>query len=171
MKIIERLISKKEELEERLNNLYHGGSQRRETLEYRIKKIDELINAYQIASSPTFNLSEAEKILNQQVGFTEQKRKILEILETEEFRKLTLKNTQRSPSILCFVGPTGTGKTTFSQILDYLTLRSDDSQSMAQYAVYRKYKQQDKFTWKNFFFACAAFFPRSQKRHDYHRKS
>jgi hypothetical protein len=64
VKVIERLISKKEELEERLNNLYHGGSQRRETLEYRIKKIDELINAYQIASSPTFNLSEAKNLRN-----------------------------------------------------------------------------------------------------------
>jgi len=60
-------------------------------------------------------LAEAEKILEQQVGFTEQKRKILEILETEEFRKL--KNIQKSSSVLCFVGPTGTGKTTFSQIL------------------------------------------------------
>lgn len=116
MSVIERLISKKEELEERLSNLWQGGgSQRKETLEYRIKKIDELISAYQIVSSPTFNLSEAEKILNQQVGFTEQKRRMLEILETEEFRKL--KNIQKTPSILCFVGPTGTGKTTFSQIL------------------------------------------------------
>src|SRR5918912_245734 len=108
MKVIERLISKKEELEERLGNLYHGGSQRRETLEYRIKKIDELISTYQTIPTPTtFDFSEAEGILSQWVGFTEQKRKILETLETEEFRKL--KNIQRSPSILCFVGPTGTG--------------------------------------------------------------
>ena len=116
MNVIERLISKKEELEERLSNLWQGGgSQRKETLEYRIKKIDELISAYQTTSTPIFNLSEAEEILNQQVGFTEQKRRILEILETEEFRKL--KNIQKTPSVLCFVGPTGTGKTTFSQIL------------------------------------------------------
>jgi ATP-dependent Lon protease len=116
MKVIERLISKKEELEERLGNLYHGGSQRRETLEYRIKKIDELISTYQTIPTPTtFDFSEAEGILSQWVGFTEQKRKILETLETEEFRKL--KNIQRSPSILCFVGPTGTGKTTFGQLL------------------------------------------------------
>ena len=116
MNVIERLISKKEELEERLSNLWQGGgSQRKETLEYRIKKIDELISAYQTTSTPIFNLSEAEEILNQQVGFTEQKRRILEILETEEFRKL--KNIQKTPSVLCFVGQTGTGKTTFSQIL------------------------------------------------------
>jgi ATP-dependent Lon protease len=115
MSVIERLISKKEELEERLSSLYHGGSQRRETLEYRVKKIDELIDTYKKTSTPDFSLSEAEEILDQQVGFTEQKRKILEVLETEEFRKL--KNIQKSPSILCFVGPTGTGKTTFSHLL------------------------------------------------------
>ena len=38
---IERLNAKKTELEERLSNLYHGGSNRRETLEYKIKKIEE----------------------------------------------------------------------------------------------------------------------------------
>jgi len=53
MSVIERLISKKEELEERLSNLWQGGgSQRKETLEYRIKKIDELISAYQTTSTP-----------------------------------------------------------------------------------------------------------------------
>jgi ATP-dependent Lon protease len=114
MSIIERLVTKKEELEERLSNLYHGGSQRRETLEYRIKKIDELINVYQKTSTPDFSLSEAEEILDQQVGFTEQKRKLLEVLETEEFRRS--RNIQKSSSILCFVGPTGTGKTTFSHL-------------------------------------------------------
>jgi len=115
MKVIERLFSKKEELEERLSNLWQGGgSQRRETLEYRIKKIDNLIDSYESIVSPV-NLSEAKEILDQQVGFEEQKRKILEILETEEFRQT--KNIQKSPFILCFVGPTGIGKTTFSQIL------------------------------------------------------
>lgn len=115
MSVIERLNSKKEELEERLSNLYHGGSQRRETLEYRIKKIDELISTYQKVPAPTFNLSEAEEVFDQQVGFVEQKRKLLEILETEEFRRS--KNIQKNPSILCFVGPTGIGKTTFSKLL------------------------------------------------------
>lgn len=86
MEIIERLNSKREELEERLSNLYHGGSQRRETLQYRIKKIDDLIDAYQVASFP-IDLSEADEILNQQVGFEEQKRKILESLEIAEFRE------------------------------------------------------------------------------------
>jgi len=90
MSVIDKLISKREELEERLNNLWQGGgSQRKETLEYRIKKIDELISVYQTIPVPAnFDLSEAEKILDQQVGFAEQKRKILETLETEEFRRL-----------------------------------------------------------------------------------
>jgi ATP-dependent Lon protease len=114
MKIIEKLNSKREELEERLNNLYHGGSQRRETLQYKIKKINDLIAAYQ-ATSPPINLSEANKILDQQVGFEEQKREILESLEITKFREK--KGIQQTPLILCLIGPTGSGKSTFAQIL------------------------------------------------------
>ena len=114
MGVIERLNTKREELEERLSNLYHGGSQRRETLQYRIKKIDDLTDAYQATSFPV-NLSEAEEILNQQVGFKEQKRRILESLEVAEFRER--RGVQKDPLILCLIGPTGSGKTTFVQIL------------------------------------------------------
>ena len=114
MEIIKRLNSKREELEERLSNLYHGGSQRRETLQYRIKRIDDLIDAYESKPS-SVNLSEAKEILNQQVGFEEQKKKVLEFLEIAEFREL--RNIQKFPLILCLIGPTGIGKTTFAQIL------------------------------------------------------
>ena len=114
MEVIERLNSKREELEERLSNLYHGGSQRRETLQYRIKRIDDLIDAYESTPSPV-DLSEAEEILNQQVGFEEQKKKILGFLETAEFRKL--RNIQNCSLTLCFVGPTSVGNTTFAQFL------------------------------------------------------
>ena len=94
MEVIGKLNAKREELEERLSNLYHGGSQRKETLQYRIKKIDDLIDAYK-ATTSSVNLSEVEEILNQQVGFEEQKRKILEILETIEFRES--RNIQKNP--------------------------------------------------------------------------
>jgi ATP-dependent Lon protease len=114
MTVIDRLNAKKSELEERLNNLYHGGSQRRETLEYKIKKIKELITAYN-SSSPLPNLSEAEETLNQQVGFTEEKNKILNSLKVEDYCKKN--NVQRNPLILCLVGPPGVGKTTFARNL------------------------------------------------------
>jgi ATP-dependent Lon protease len=112
--VIGRLNSKKIELEERLNNLYHGGSQRRETLEYKIKKIEELIAAYQSIPSPA-NLAEAKEFLNQHVGLEEQKKRILESLEIERFCELH--NIQKNSSILCFVGPPGVGKTTFVSLL------------------------------------------------------
>jgi ATP-dependent Lon protease len=105
MKIVERLINKKNELEERLGNLYHGGSQRKETLEYKINKLNELISAYQ-ANPLSLNLIEAERILDQQIGFTEQKKKIL--------NGLKLKKT---PSCFFLVGSPGVGKTTFAQLL------------------------------------------------------
>jgi len=63
--VIERLNSKKEELEERLGSLYHGGSNRRETLEYKIKKIEELIEIYQLSPSNNLNLLEVKEILDQ----------------------------------------------------------------------------------------------------------
>src|SRR3954464_1903194 len=114
MEIINRLNAKKTELETRLNNLYHGGSNRRETLEYKIKKIEELIIAYQSTSAPV-NLSEAEKILNQQVGFEEQKEKILNSLRIKGYCEQN--NIQQHPQILCLIGPPGVGKTTFGQLL------------------------------------------------------
>lgn len=114
MTVIDRLNTKKLDLEERLSKLYSGGSQRRETLEYRIKKIDELINVYRTISPPA-NLSDAKEILNQQIGFTEQKRKILESIEIAEFK--ISKGIQNDSPILCLAGPTGTGKTTLARIL------------------------------------------------------
>ena len=82
--VIERLNSKKEELEERLGSLYHGGSNRRETLEYKIKKIEELVEIYQLSLSSNLNLPEVKEILDQQIGFEEPKRIILENLETRQ---------------------------------------------------------------------------------------
>ncbi|WNE40823.1 MAG: Lon protease [Mycoplasmataceae bacterium] len=105
MTVIERLVNKKNELEGRLSNLYHDGSQRRETLEHKISKIEELISVYQV-NSPLVDLSEAEQILNQQIGFSEQKLKIL--------NKLRIK---KEPLIIFLVGPPGVGKTNFAQIL------------------------------------------------------
>ena len=45
--VIERLKEKKDELNKRLSGQYQGGSQRRESIQYRIKKIEELILVYQ----------------------------------------------------------------------------------------------------------------------------
>ena len=73
--VIDRLNSKNLELEERLaSQNQQWGSQRKENLQYKIKKIEKLINAYQSVFSPT-NLAEAEEILDQQVGFEEQKKR------------------------------------------------------------------------------------------------
>ena len=111
--VIDRLNSKKLELEERLaNQNQQWGSQRKENLQYKIKKIEALITAYQSTSSPT-SLAEAEEILNQQVGFEEQKKKILEKLEISE----NYNNVQRNPSVLCLVGPPGVGKSSFALLL------------------------------------------------------
>ncbi|CAH1756740.1 9102_t:CDS:2 [Entrophospora sp. SA101] len=114
MTVINRLNAKKTELEVRLNNLYHGGSNRRETLQHKIKKIKELITAYQSTSAPV-NLSEAKNILNQQVGFEEQKEKILNSLRIKGYCEQ--RDIQQHPQILCLIGPPGVGKTTFGQLL------------------------------------------------------
>src|SRR5579862_4381925 len=114
MTVNERLNAKKDELEERLSNSYQGGSQRGETLKYKIKKIKELIAAYQ-SSSPSVDLSEAEEILNQQVGFEEQKEKILNSLKIKGYCERN--KVQRDPLVLFLVGPPGVGKTTFAKIL------------------------------------------------------
>jgi ATP-dependent Lon protease len=104
MIVIERLINKKNELEERLSNLYQGGSQRRENLEYKINKIEDLISAYR-KSSFSLDLKEAEKILNQQIGFSEQKKKILNNLKIK-----------KNPSTILLIGPPRVGKTSFAKI-------------------------------------------------------
>jgi ATP-dependent Lon protease len=114
MEVLDRLNAKKEELKKILSNLYSGGSQRGGNLKHRIKRIDDLIDAYETINS-SVNLLKAEEILNQQVGFEEQKKKILELLETTEFRES--RNIQKSPLIFCLVGPIGVGKTTFAKIM------------------------------------------------------
>jgi len=114
MEVINRLNAKKNELKKRLSNLYQGRSNRRESLEYKIKKIEELITAYQ-STSPPVNLSETEKTLNQQVGFAEEKKKILNSLKIANYYEQN--NIQKNPLILCLVGPPGVGKTTFAQNL------------------------------------------------------
>jgi ATP-dependent Lon protease len=119
MTVNERLNSKKEELEERLAGQYHGGSQRREALQYKIKKIEELIEIYQLPPPSSLNLSEAEEVLDQQIGFEEQKRVILESLETEEIERFREQHNipPKPPLILCFSGPPGIGKTSFAKVL------------------------------------------------------
>ncbi|CAG8714474.1 12242_t:CDS:2 [Ambispora leptoticha] len=115
MTVIERLNAKKIELEERLaGQNQQWGSQRKETLQHKLKKIEELITAYQSTSSP-INLSETEEVLNQQVGFAEEKEKILNSLKIKDYCEQ--KNVKRGPLILCLLGPPGVGKTTFSQLL------------------------------------------------------
>jgi MoxR-like ATPase len=94
MTVIERLESKKAELEERHAGHSGWGSRPKEILEHKIKTIDKLIVAYQ-STPPPLVLSEIEAIFNQQVGFEELKSKILDNLK-----------------IILVVGPTGCGKTT-----------------------------------------------------------
>jgi ATP-dependent Lon protease len=114
MEVINRLNVKKVELEERMSNLYHGGSQRGEILKHKIKRIEELIAAYHSTSAPA-DLSEAEKILSQQVGFEEQKEKVLNSLKIKGYREE--KKIKKDPLIFCLIGPPGVGKTTFAQLL------------------------------------------------------
>jgi hypothetical protein len=83
MEVINRLNTKKAELEERISNLYHGGSQRGEILKHKIKRIEELIAAYH-STSASAELSEAEEILSQQVGFEEQKKFIFFVIIIEK---------------------------------------------------------------------------------------
>ncbi|CAG8628710.1 9824_t:CDS:2 [Ambispora leptoticha] len=115
MTIIEQLNSKKDELEERLNNQYSGGgSRRRDILKHKITKIEALIAAYH-STPPPVNLSETEEILNQQVGFEEQKEKVLNSVKIKNYCEHN--SVKREPLILCLVGSPGVGKTTFARVL------------------------------------------------------
>lgn len=113
MIIIVRLNAKKEELENTYNSLTHS-SISKTILQDKIKVLNELINAY-ISTSPLPSLTDSQSILSQQVGFEEQKKAILGSLEIAEFCEK--KGVKRNPLILCLVGPTGVGKTTFAQII------------------------------------------------------
>jgi ATP-dependent Lon protease len=113
MTILARLNAKREELENKCNSLTHS-SVPKTILQNKIKTLNELINAYGSTNHP-ITLTESELILNQQVGFDEQKRIILEKLEITEFWEK--RGVKGNPLILCLVGPSGVGKTTFAQII------------------------------------------------------
>ncbi|MCE8162977.1 MAG: AAA family ATPase [Candidatus Moeniiplasma glomeromycotorum] len=93
MTIIEELENKKTELEERHAGHSSWGSRQKEILEHKIRTLDKLISAYQ-STSPSVSQSEIETVFNQQIGFEELKRKILD-----------------HSKIILVVGPTGCGKT------------------------------------------------------------
>jgi len=82
-KIIERLNTKKEELENKCYSLTNS-SVPKIILQNKIDILHELIDAYSSISPPA-SLTDAQQILDQQVGFEEQKKKILEKLEIERF--------------------------------------------------------------------------------------
>lgn len=115
MEVIDRLNTKRTELNEREAGLWQGGGGRdRELLQYKIKKIDELITAYENTST-SLSPQEAEIILNQHIGFEKQKERFLNNLKTEKF--CAENHIQKKPLILYLTGPAGVGKTSFAQIL------------------------------------------------------
>lgn len=83
MTIIERLNAKKEELERKHASLAYA-SIPKTILESKIDILDKLIDAYNSTTS-SISLTTAQQILNQQVGFEAEKRKILERLEIAEY--------------------------------------------------------------------------------------
>src|ERR1700733_3949957 len=113
MAVIERLNAKKNEFQSQYNALTYS-SVPKSILEKKIKILDELINAYGSTSS-SVSLSEAEKILNQQVGFEEQKKEVLKKLKIKGYCERN--NIRRDPLVLFLAGPPGVGKTTFAKIL------------------------------------------------------
>src|SRR4051794_28645484 len=113
MTVIERLNAKKSEFQSQHDALAYS-SVPKSTLKKKIEIVNELITAYQSTSSPA-SLSEAEEILNQQVGFEEQKKKILSSLKIKGCCERN--SIQRDPLVLFLVGPPGVGKTTFAKVL------------------------------------------------------
>lgn len=71
------------------------------------------------ASSNNININEAEKTLNEDhYGLKKVKERILEYLAVMELRKIKEKKTKKenkSPTIICFVGPPGVGKTSLGK--------------------------------------------------------
>jgi len=99
MTVIEVLKAKKSEFQNQHDALAHS-SIPKNTLKKKIEILDELITAYQSTPSPT-NLSETEEILDQQVGFEEQKKRILNSLRIKEYCER--KNVKKDPLILCLI--------------------------------------------------------------------
>src|SRR6185437_2836418 len=113
MTIIERLETKKNEFQNQHDALTHS-SVPKSNLKNKIEILDELIKAYKSTSTPA-DLSKAEEILSQQVGFGEQKEKVLNSLKIKDYCES--RNIKRDPLVFCLIGPPGVGKTTFAQIL------------------------------------------------------
>ncbi|CAI2184496.1 7605_t:CDS:2 [Funneliformis geosporum] len=113
MTVIERLEVKKNEFQNQHDSLAYS-SVPKSILKKKIEILDELIVAYHSTASPA-NLSETEKILNQQIGFEEPKQQVLNSLKIQSYCEQN--GFQRSPLVLFLVGPPGVGKTTLAQIL------------------------------------------------------
>jgi len=113
MTVIERLKAKKNEFENQHDALTHS-SVPKSTLKKKVEILDELIKAYQSTSTPV-DLSKAEEILSQQVGFEEQKEKVLNSLKIKDYCEN--RNIKKDPLIFCLIGPPGVGKTTFAQLI------------------------------------------------------
>ncbi|KKQ24246.1 MAG: Lon protease [Candidatus Roizmanbacteria bacterium GW2011_GWC2_37_13] len=79
--------------------------------------LDWLIELPWSVSSPNnINIKEAEKILNDEhFGLKKIKERILEYLAVLELRKIKKNEKSKQPTILCFVGPPGVGKTSLGR--------------------------------------------------------
>ncbi|WP_147411664.1 AAA family ATPase [endosymbiont GvMRE of Glomus versiforme] len=111
--VIERLKNKKEYLEEKCKLLFNP-SIAKVILQNKINMLNELINSYS-SISPLASLTNARQIFEKQVGFEEEKKNILERIEIAEYWEP--KGVKKEPFILCLVGPSGMGKTTFAQVV------------------------------------------------------
>ena len=79
--------------------------------------LDWLIELPWSVSSPNnINIKEAEKILNDEhFGLKKIKERILQYLAVLELRKIKKNEKSKQPTILCFVGPPGVGKTSLGR--------------------------------------------------------
>ena len=118
MKVIQRLKKRQEELDWLLiiNSGGSYGSQRKEFLKQQKKHCEDLIRSYQ-QNSPFPSLEKAQEELNQQIGFEQIKKFILEEIEIQHFFLSRPQPVKRKFPIFTLVGPAGIGKTTFAKIL------------------------------------------------------
>lgn len=71
---------------------------------------------WSISSPNNIDIKQAEKILNEEhYGLKKIKERILEYLAVLELRKLKKNEKNKQPTILCFVGPPGVGKTSLGR--------------------------------------------------------